>query len=166
MAFHGAAHLLAHLATGPFSNKRVSNMTVDSSVRRSVLFSQDIECPVCETIAHSFRILPGNTFGAPAGEFYHGAAVCAGAILADTPAALTLQRLRARGIASGHRPISRNNSRFYGTTAVRLGVEASSRSLSTKAGAFILGGVLQSKRCSSRPAEKRDWVSSLPEFRQ
>lgn len=76
-------------------------MTVDSSDRRRVLFSQDIECPVCDKIAHSFRILPGNTLGTPAGEFYHGAAVCAGAILAHTPAALTLQRLGARGIASG-----------------------------------------------------------------
>jgi hypothetical protein len=141
-------------------------MTVDSSDRRSVLFSQDIQCPVCETIAHSFRILPGNTFGAPAGEFYHETAVCAGAIPADTPAALTLQRLGARGIASDLRPISRNNSHSYVTTGVALGEEVSSRSLSTKAGVFILGGVLQSKRCSSRPAEKRDCVSSRQEFRR
>lgn len=141
-------------------------MTVDSSDRRSVLFSQDIQCPVCETIAHSFRILPGNTFGAPAGEFYHGAAVCAGAILADTPAALTLQRLGARAIVSGPRPIGRSNSHFYVNTAMALGVEDSSRSLSTKGGAFIVGGVPQSKRCSSHPAEKRDCVSSLQEFRR
>ncbi len=141
-------------------------MTVYSSDRRSVLFSQDILCPVCEKIAHSFRILPGNTSGTLAGEFYHGAAVCAGAILADTPAALTLQRLGARGIASGPRPIIRNNSHFYVTTAVGLGVEVSSPRLSTKAGAFILGGVLQSKRCSSRPAEKRDCVSSPQGFRR
>ena len=141
-------------------------MTVDNSDRRSVLFSQDIQCPVCETIANSFRILPWNTFGAPAGEFYHGAAVCAGAILANTPAALTLQRLGGCGNASALRPISRNNSHFYATTTVALGVEVSSRSLSPKAGVFILGGALQSKRCSSRPAEKRDCVSSLQEFRR
>src|SRR5437870_5407063 len=74
------------------ANKRVTNMTIDNDDRRRLLFSQDIECPVCEKIAHSFRLLPGNTLRAPAGEFYHGATVCAGAILADTPAALTLQR--------------------------------------------------------------------------
>jgi hypothetical protein len=166
MAFHGAAHFLRIWQRALFSNERVSDMTVDSSDRRSVLFRQDIECPVCETIAHSFRILPGNTFGAPAGEFYHGAAVCAGAILANTPAALMIQRLGARGIASGLRPISRNNSHFYVNTAMALGLEDSLCSLSTKAGAFIVGGVLQSKRCSSHPAEKRGCVSSLQEFRR
>ena len=67
-------------------------MTIDNGDRRRILFSQDIECPVCQKTAHAFRILPGINLGAPAGEFYHGAAVCVGATLADTPAALTLQR--------------------------------------------------------------------------
>ena len=87
-------------------------MTIYSNDRHRVLFRQDIECPVCEKIAHSFRVLPGSILGTPAGEFYHRTAVCAGAILADTPAELTLKRVGARGIASRPQPVSRKTRIF------------------------------------------------------
>jgi hypothetical protein len=76
----------------------------------NMLLSEDIECPICEEIAHSFRILAGTPLRPLAAEFYHGEAVCAGAIQPDTPVALTLQRLGLPGIAPGPRLSSKRRA--------------------------------------------------------
>lgn len=91
-------------------------MSADRRDQPRALFNRDIECPVCGNVAHSFRILPEKSPGAPAGEFYHRAGVCTGAILSDSPAAATLQRLDSHRTASGRYRISRDNSRS-GTAA-------------------------------------------------
>jgi hypothetical protein len=75
-----------------------------------VLFIQGIECPICEEIAHSFRILAGTPLRPLAAEFYHGEAVCAGAIQPNTPVALTLQRLGSPGIAPDPRLFSKRRA--------------------------------------------------------
>jgi hypothetical protein len=75
-----------------------------------VLFTQEIECPICGQLAHSFRILAGTPLRPLAAEFYHGEAVCAGALQPNTPVALTLQRLGSPGIPLGQRLSSKRRA--------------------------------------------------------